>query len=292
MSLLMLPQLLVAGVVSGAIYALVGLGLVVVFKATRVINFAHGSAILLGAYVCVTGVNRFGLSYPVAGLLGILAVTAVGLMVSELAYRRLLTAPHMIQVLATLAVANIINGAATIIWGAGSYYFPPSERLRPVFSTPVVITGQQLLIVAGAVVVMVLLAAFFRWTRWGKAMRALSQNEMGANLCGIRTSMVFAIAVTMGTALGAIAGILYAPLTLVDPGFGWLLIKGFAAAALGGLTSLPGAVIGGTILGICESLWIAVLPALWAPSLSYLIVIAVLLVKPTGLLGTPAAQKL
>ncbi|MGH6713949.1 MAG: branched-chain amino acid ABC transporter permease [Bradyrhizobium sp.] len=292
MTLLMLPQLLVAGVVSGSIYALVGLGLVVVFKATRVINFAHGSVILLGAYVCVTAVDRFGLSYPVAGLLAILAVTAVGLAVSELAYRRLLTAPHMIQVLATLAVANIINGAATIIWGAESYHFPPSERLRPVMTTPVVITGQQVLIIAGAVVVMALLAAFFRWTRWGRAMRALSQNEMGANLCGIRTSRVFAIAVTMGAALGAIAGILYAPLTLVDPGFGWLLIKGFAAAALGGLTSLSGAVIGGIILGVCESLWIAVLPALWAPSLSYLIVIAVLLVKPTGLLGTPATQKL
>lgn len=288
----MLPQLLVAGAVSGSVYALVALGLVVVFKATGVINFAHGSVILLGAYVCVTAADRFGLSYPVAGLAAILGVTAVGLVVSESVYRRLLTAPHMIQVLATLAIANIINGAAMLIWGSGSYHFPPTERLRPVMTSPVVITGQQVLIIAGAIVVMLALAAFFRWTRWGKAMRALSQNEMGANLCGIRTSKVFAIAVTMGAALGAVAGVLYAPLTLVDPGFGWLLIKGFAAAALGGLTSLSGAVMGGIILGVCESLWVAVLPALWAPSLSYLIIIAVLLVKPTGLLGTPATQKL
>jgi branched-chain amino acid transport system permease protein len=292
MTVWMLPQLLVAGVVSGSVYALVALGLVVVFKATRVINFAHGSVILLGAYVCVTAADRFGVSYSVAGLLAILAATGVGLVVTELAYRRLLTAPHMIQVLATLAVANIINGTATIIWGSASYHFPPTDRLRPVMTTPVVITGQQMLITVGAIVVMAVLAGFFHWTRWGKAMRALSQNEMGANLCGIRTSKVFAIAVTMGAALGAVAGILYAPLTLVDPGFGWLLIKGFAASALGGLTSLSGAVIGGMVLGVCESLWVAVLPALWAPSLSYLIVIAVLLVKPTGLLGTPATQKL
>lgn len=288
----MLPQLLTAGVVSGSIYALVALGLVVVFKATTVINFAHGSVIMLAAYVCVTAANRLGLSYPVALLIAILVVTIVGLVISETVHRRLLAAPHMIQVLATLAVANIINGGTTLIWGSGSYPFPPADRLRPVITDPVVVTGQQLLIIFGTIAMMVALAAFFRWTRWGKAMRALSQNMTGANLCGVRTSKVFAIAVTMGAALGAVAGVLYAPLTLVDPEFGWLLIKGFAAAALGGLTSLPGAVIGGLILGVCESLWVAVLPALWAPSLSYLIIIAVLLIKPTGLFGTPARQKL
>lgn len=288
----MLPQLLVAGVVSGSIYALVALGLVVVFKATRVINFAHGSVILLGAYVCVTAVGKLGLDYLAACIAALVVVTAIGLAANETIYRRLLTAPHMVQVLATLAVANVIGGAATLVWGSGSYNFPPSERMRPVVVTPVVLTGQQVLIVVGAVAAMAALAAFFRWTRWGRAMRALSQNELGANLCGIRTGKVFAIAVTLGAALGAIAGVLYAPLTLVDPGFGWLLIKGFAASALGGLTSLEGAVVGGIILGICESLWVAMLPALWAPSLSYLIIIAVLLIKPTGLFGTPAIRKL
>jgi branched-chain amino acid transport system permease protein len=288
----MLPQLLVAGVVTGSIYALVALGLVVVFKATRVINFAHGSVILLGAYVCVTAVGKLGLGYLGACIGALLVVMAVGVAANETIYRRLLTAPHMVQVLATLAVANVISGAATLIWGSGSYNFPPSDRMRPVMVTPVVLTGQQVLIVGGAVAAMLALAAFFRWTRWGRAMRALSQNELGANLCGIRTRKVFAIAVTMGAALGALAGVLYAPLTLVDPGFGWLLIKGFAASALGGLTSLGGAVVGGIILGICESLWVAVLPALWAPSLSYLIIIAVLLIRPTGLFGAPAIRKL
>ena len=288
----MLPQLLIAGVVSGSVYALVALGLVVVFKATGVINFAHGSVILLGAYIGVTAAGPLGLSYPVAVLLAVVAVTAIGFFINELIYRRLLTAPHMTQVLATLAIANVLNGAATLAWGSGSYNFPLSERMRPVMIDPVVITGQQVLIVVGAVAVMAALTAFFRWTRWGKAMRALSQNEIGANLCGISTGKVFGIAVTAGAGLGAIAGVLYAPLTLVDPSFGWLLVKGFAAATLGGLASFPGAVIGGMVLGLCESLWVAALPALWAPSLSYLIIIAVLLIKPTGLFGSPAAQKL
>ncbi|NLS68176.1 branched-chain amino acid ABC transporter permease [Bradyrhizobium brasilense] len=288
----MLPQLLVAGVVSGSIYALAALGLVVVFKATRVVNFAHGNIILLGAYICVTVVGKLGFSYVAGCLVAVAAVAMVGLLTNEAIYRRLLAAPHMVQVLATLAVANVIGGAVTLIWGAGSYNFPPSDRLRPMLTTPVVVTGQQFLIVDGAILAMLSLAAFFRWTRWGKAMRALSQNEIGANLCGIRTGKVFGIAVTLGAALGAIAAVLYAPLTLVDPGFGWLLIKGFAAAALGGLTSLTGAVVGGIVLGVCESLWVAVFPALWAPSLSYLIIIAVLLIKPTGLFGTPAIQKL
>ncbi len=150
----MLPQLLMAGIVSGSIYALVALGLVVVFKATTVINFAHGSVIMLAAYVCVTAADRFGLGYPAAVLIAVLVVTAVGFGVSESVYRRLLAAPHMIQVLATLAIANIINGGTTLIWGSGSYHFPPSDRLRPVITDPVVITGQQLLIVIGTVAAM------------------------------------------------------------------------------------------------------------------------------------------
>ncbi len=288
----MLLQLLTAGVVSGCIYALVALGLVFVFKATGVINFAHGSMILIGAYVGVTAVAGFGLGYPVAALVSILVVTALGLLLHRTVYRNLLAAPHMIQVLATLAVANILNGAVTLVWGADSHAFPPSPRLRPVLLEPVVVTGQQILIVVGAAAVMALLTGFFRWTRWGRAMRAMTQNPVGAGLCGIRTDRVFALATAASAALGAVAGVLYAPMTLVDPGFGGLLVKGFAAAAVGGLTSFPGTVIGGILLGLCESLWVAALPALWAPSLSYLIIIVVLLIKPTGLFGTAGAQKL
>ncbi|ALG73585.1 hypothetical protein VY88_22445 [Azospirillum thiophilum] len=288
----MLPQLLAAGVVSGCIYALVALGLVFVFKATGVINFAHGSVILIGAYVGVTAVTGFGLGYPAAVLAAVAVAVAVGLFLHHAVYRRLLAAPHMIQVLATLAVANILNGLATLIWGADAYAFPPSPRLRPVLSEPVVVTGQQILIVAGAATVMAVLTVFFRWTRWGKAMRAMTQNSLGAGLCGVRTDRVFALAMAASAALGGIAGVLYAPLTLVDPSFGGLLVKGFAAAAVGGLASLPGTVAGGIVLGLCESLWVAVLPAVWAPSLSYLLIILVLLVKPTGLFGTPVVRKL
>ncbi|WP_342641462.1 branched-chain amino acid ABC transporter permease [Rhodoligotrophos ferricapiens] len=292
MTLSMLPQLMVAGVVSGSIYALVALGLVIVFKATGVINFAHGTMIMLGAYLGVTAAGPLGLSYPLAIVVAVAVVAVIGLAINESVYRPLLTAPHIVQVLATLAIANVLSGSIHLLWGSNSYSFAPSERMSPVMVNPLVITGQQLLIVLSAIAAMAALAAFFRWTRWGKAMRALSQNERGANLCGISTGKVFRIAVTTGAAFGAVAGVLYAPLTLVDPSFGWLLIKGFAAAALGGLASLPGAVVGGIVLGLCESLWVAVLPALWAPSLSYLIIIAVLLIKPTGVFGTPSGQKL
>jgi branched-chain amino acid transport system permease protein len=164
--------------------------------------------------------------------------------------------------------------------------------MRPIMTEPVVVTGQQALIVVGALIVMIGLTAYFRYARSGKAMRALAENQVGAGLCGIRTDRVFAISITLSGALGAIAGVLYAPLTLVDPSFGWLLIKGFAAASVGGLTSLPGAVVGGIVLGLCESLWVAALPALWAPGLSYVLIIVVLLIKPTGLFGTSAVQKL
>lgn len=292
MLLSMLPQLLTAGIVSGCIYALVALGLVVVFKATGVINFAHGSIILVGAYLGVSAVGMLGLSYPIAVLLAVAGAAVLGWISYFAVYRKLLAAPHMIQVLSTLAVANILSGGTTFIWGSGSYGFPPSERMRPVLTEPVVITGQQLLIVVSAIIIMAALTAYFRWTRWGKAMRALAENPIGAGLCGIRMDQVFALSITMSAVLGAVAGVLYAPLTLVDPGFSWLLVKGFAAASVGGLASLPGAVVGGLVLGLCESLWVGVLPALWAPSLSYVVIIAVLLIKPAGLFGTPTTQKL
>lgn len=292
MTLAIVPQLLAAGIVSGAIYGLVALGLVVVFKTTGIINFAHGSTILLGGYLAVWAAGPLGLPYGVAVVAAVVGAAAVGWTIDRLAYRRLLKAPHMIQVLATLAVANIVNGAVTMVWGAGSRAFPPSERLRPIVMQPIVITGQQALIVVSACLLGLALSVFFAQARWGKAMRALSQNSVGANLCGIRTSSVFTLSVVLSAALGAAAGALYGPLTLIDPSFGSLLIKGFAAACLGGLTSLPGAIVGGLILGLCESLWVTVMPALWVPTIGYLIIIAVLLARPTGLFGDAIIRKL
>lgn len=291
-TLALLPQLLAAGIVGGGIYGLVALGLVIVFKTTGIINFAHGSTILLGGYLAVWAVGPLGLPYGAAVALAVAAAAAVGWTVDRIAYRRLLAAPHMIQVLATLAVANVLNGAVTMVWGAGSHAFPPSGRMRPLLVQPVVITGQQALIVLCALLLGAALSLFFAYGRWGRAMRALSQNAVGANLCGIRTSRVFTLSVVLSAALGAAAGALYGPLTLIDPSFGSLLIKGFAAASLGGLTSLPGAVVGGLVLGLCESLWAALLPALWVPSISYLVIIVVLLARPSGLFGEAAIRKL
>jgi branched-chain amino acid transport system permease protein len=287
-----IAQLLTSGVVSGSIYALIGLGLTVGFKATDLITFAQGAMVLLGAYVGVLAAGPLALSYGWAVVASVVVVTIVGWVCDRLVSQRLVDAPHMTQVLATLAIANVIKGCITLLWGNGSHAFPPSGRMQAVVSHPVVVTGQQLVVVACSFLAMALLSGFFSFTRWGAGMRALSENRMGANLCGVRTTKVFSIGNTLAAALGGFAGALYAPLTLVDPSLDALLVKGFAVAAIGGLTSLPGTVIGGLLLGVCESLWVAVLPALWTPVLGYAFIIIVLLVKPAGLFGGSTKIKL
>jgi branched-chain amino acid transport system permease protein len=287
-----LLQLLMAGVVSGSIYALIGLGLTVGFKATTVISFAQGAFVLLGAYFGVLATGTFGLNYMTAVVFAVVAVLIIAWIFDRFVYQKLVTAPHMSQVLATFAVASTIKGAVTLIWGNGTYAYPLSPRLQPVVEAPVVITGQQLIIVLCSFMAMIALTGFFGLTRWGKGMIAHSENRIGAALCGVRTSSVFTFGNAIAALLGAMAGVLYGPLTLVDPSLDWLLVKGFAVAAVGGLTSLPGTVIGGLLLGVCESLWVMVLPALWTPILSYLLITIVLLVKPSGLFGKSAIVKL
>lgn len=288
----MIAQLAVSGLVSGAIYALVGMGLVVIYRATQVVNFAQGEMMMLGAFFGLYATESLGLPYALAFVVAVAATAAVGWLVDRVSYRPLHRAPHMTQVLATLAIANVLKGLALLVWGTESYGYPYSERLSAAIVEPVYLNYQQAIVFVSALVIMAGLWAFFRFSGWGKAMRALSQNPTGAAICGVNVGGVFALSWAMSAGLGAAAGVLYAPLTLIDTAFGWVLIKGFAVAILGGFGSLPGAALGGLILGLVESLWSLAFPVLWAPVLAYVFIIAVLLIKPSGLLGSKAQRKL
>jgi len=284
-------QLVASGLANGAVYALVALGLVVMYKATDVVNFAQGEMVMLGALMGWTAAGPLGLPYVVALPVGLVGVAIVGFAMDRI-YRPLQRAPLMVLVLATLAISNIIKGGARLAWGTETRAYPRSAMMTSIGLGSVVVTGQQVLIVAGGVLVMLLLYVFFQRSRWGKAMRAMSQNRVGAALCGVSVSRVFALTWVLSGALGAAAGMLFAPLTLIDPEFGWILIKAFAAAILGGFGSLPGAVVGGLLLGVVENVSGVLVPVVWVPALAYVFIVMVVLVRPSGLLGRHELKKI
>jgi branched-chain amino acid transport system permease protein len=286
--LLLLSYLLLSGVTTGALYALVALGIVVVNKATGVINFAHGELFMFSGFVAWTLHVQMGLAYPLALPLAVAAGFALGVATDRIAFRPLIKADVISLVLATVGIAFVLRGIARVIWGGKADYlaFPPITSPEPVMLGEIMVIPQQLAVLAGAIVVMLAFAAFFRLTRAGKMMQATADNSKAATLVGIRTERIYTLSFGTGAAIAAAAAVLMAPLTLLYPDMGFaFFIKGFAAAVLGGLTSLPGAVLGGLTIGIVEALAGGYIHSSFIEVSAFVVIMLVLVVRPTGLLG-------
>ena len=286
--MLLLSYLLLSGVTTGALYALVALGIVVVNKATGVINFAHGELFMFSGFVAWTLHVQMGLAYPLALPLAVAAGFALGVATDRIAFRPLIKADVISLVLATVGIAFVLRGIARVIWGGKADYlaFPPITSPEPVMLGEIMVIPQQLAVLAGAIVVMLTFAAFFRLTRAGKMMQATADNSKAATLVGIRTERIYTLSFGTGAAIAAAAAVLMAPLTLLYPDMGFaFFIKGFAAAVLGGLTSLPGAVLGGLTIGIVEALAGGYIHSSFIEVSAFVVIMLVLVVRPTGLLG-------
>ncbi|MBX6369116.1 MAG: branched-chain amino acid ABC transporter permease [Rhodospirillales bacterium] len=284
---MLFSYLLVSGITTGALYALIALGIVIVNKASGVINFAHGELLMVAGFVAWTLHVGLQLPYGVA-LLGTVAIGfAVGVLTDRIAFRPLANADLVSLVLATVGLSFILKGTARLIWGGKADYlsFPPLTQAEPILLGPLMIIPQQLVVTAGALAVMIAFAAFFRLTTAGKMMQATADNAKAAKLVGIRTDRVYMMAFAVGSLIAAAAAVLMAPLTLLYPDMGFLLfVKGFAAAVVGGLTSLPGAVLGGILVGVVESLAGGYIHSSAMEVAPFLVIMAVLIVRPTGLL--------
>jgi branched-chain amino acid transport system permease protein len=276
------------GLSAGSLYAMVALGIVLIYRSTRVLNFGHGDIATLATFVSFSLLSR-GWSFPVA-LLGSLAVgAAVGITfyftVLVRAQRRGATLLGM--VILTLGLALVIQGAVVYVWGAEPVSLPfPISDTKTYTVGPVVVSQLSLATMAAGIVGAALLYLLVQRTRLGLAMRATSENVMAAQTLGIPTRLVLGVSWAAASALGVVAGIFLAPALLLDPFF--MLdpfLKGFAAAVLGGLNSLPGAVLGALILGVAESWAGAYLTIQFKNTLAFVIIILVLLVRPEGLLG-------
>jgi branched-chain amino acid transport system permease protein len=283
-----LLQYALTGLSAGSLYALVALGLVLIYRSTRVLNFAHGDIATLATFVSFSLLSRRAPFWAALGL-SLLAGALVGVLfyfvVLVRAQRR--GANLLGMVILTLGLALIIQGVVVYVWGAEPVSLPfPISDTKTYALGRVVVSQLSLATMAAGLVGSLALYVLVQKTRLGLAMRATSENVMAAQTLGIPTRLVLAVSWGVASALGVVAGVFLAPALLLDPFF--MLdpfLKGFAAAVLGGLNSLPGAVVGALILGVAESLTGAYLTIQFKNTLAFVVIIVVLLLRPEGLLG-------
>jgi branched-chain amino acid transport system permease protein len=255
--MMMFGYLVATGITTGALYALVALGITVVYKATHAVNFAHGDLFMICGFIAYTFHVMWGLPYVVSLVLAVMAGFAIGAVVERVAFRPLMGQGIVSMLLATIGLSFVLKGTARALWGGKGDFipFPPVMSPQPMSLAGILVTPQQLIVFVGALVVMLLFAVLFKFTKLGRMMQATADNAKAAKLVGIRVGRVYMYTFAVGTAVAGAAAVLMAPITLLYPDIGFVLfIKSFAAAVLGGLTSIPGAVAGGFLIGLIETL--------------------------------------
>ncbi len=287
----LVPQLIVSGVAAGALYALVAIGLVLIYKATEIVNFAQGESVTVGAYMGWLFVTEFHMPYFPAIAAVMVASALVGMVVERVAYRPLIKSPPFTVILATLAVGLIIKNAIRLVWQDTPRTITGVLSSAPIEFGGVLITPERLAIIVTVAVVVTALMLFFRYTKLGKAMRATAQSQEAASLMGISVSGIFSKTWALGSALGGIAGVLIAPLIGINTELGGVLIPGFVAAIVGGFTSIPGAIVGGIMVGVFENFAGVFVSSSFKRVVSFVILIAVLMIRPSGLFGKPVRKQ-
>ncbi len=285
-------QFTIAGLKNGAIYALVALGFTLVFAATGVINFAQGEFYMLGGMVSVFALKALGVPLPVAVVIGVAATVLVGAAVERFALRPRRSSPALVLIIITIGVSMVLQSLARHVFG-------PDERALPQFTEgpSIMFLGaaieRQTLWVWGITIAAVIgLTLLYRRTRLGRAMRATAIDADAARLMGVDTGAVVMITFALAAGLGALAGIAVAPLTQTAFDVGARIgLKGFAAAVLGGLGNPVAAVAGGLVLGLMESLSVAYISSTYKDAIALVVLLAVLFIRPSGLLGKTEGRK-
>ena len=288
----MLAQLVVSGIAQGVLYALVALSMTMLYRATTVVNFGHGDLVMGGAFAVYVFVVYTKLPYLAGALLALALLFCVGLAIHQGLMRRIMTGPHLAIAMMALAVGYALRGGARMLWGREVLPFPRIFPDRAWSIGDVVVTSDNVIVSGTVLGLMAGLLIVFNVTRVGRLLQAVFQSQRGAALIGLNVDAVHAIVWGAAAALAALGGVLLAPITLLYPDMGvWVLVRGFAAMTLGGFGSLPGAVFGGVILGVMELVLGAYLSTAFIDISAYVIVIAVLLLRPDGLFGRHAVVR-
>jgi len=284
---------LITGISLGSIYAIIALGYTMVYGIAKMLNFAHGDVIMVGGYMCFCATTYMGW-HPALGVLLAMAVcTMLGILIERLAYKPLRSAPSLAVLITAIGVSYFLQNAALLIWTSNPKSFSPIVGRGAVRFGDLQITHVTLVTIAACVVIMIALTLFTEKTKLGTAMRAVSEDKGAAQLMGINVNTTISLAFAIGSALAAIAGVLLCsaypmlvPTTGSMPG-----IKAFTAAVFGGIGSIPGAMLGGILLGIIETFCRAYISMELSDGIVFGVLIVVLLVKPAGLLGKQTREK-
>lgn len=288
----MFPQVVISGLTAGGVYALIALGFVMIYKATGVMNFAQGQLVMVSGYFGVMFYHYLHLPYVVTFTLTMMSTGLLGIVLERAFCRPLIKAPESSMIIATVAIGIMMENAARLVWGPEFYAFQSPFSVSPIDLGFATVTPQELWILGIALGLFAVLYLFFEASKWGMAMRAVSISQDASALMGISVQRVFSMTWAINSALGAAAGILFAPLLAVTPGMGNVVATtAFAAAVLGGAKSLPGAVLGGFAIGIIENLVGFYISTALKPMLAFVVMIGILMVRPSGLLGRAVVKR-
>lgn len=286
---------LINGISLGSVYAIIALGYTMVYGIAKMLNFAHGDVIMVGAYISFCATSYLHLPPIVSVLIAMIVCTVLGIVIEGLAYKPLRKASSLAVLITAIGVSYFLQNAALLIWGSAPKTFSsivPIDSFA-LFGGKLIITPESIVTVLSCIVIMVALTLFTRKSKMGKAMRAVSEDKDAAELMGINVNVTISLTFAIGSALAAIAGVLLCsaypvliPTTGSMPG-----IKAFTAAVFGGIGSIPGAMIGGILLGIIEIFSKSYISTNLSDAIVFAVLIIVLLVKPTGLLGKKITEK-
>ncbi len=286
-------QLLISGISVGCIYALIALGFVLIYKATETVNFAQGELMMLGAFVGLALMQVAQLPFMVSVVLAIAAMAAFGVLLERVVIRPILGQPQFTIVMLTIGIGYMARGLVTMVPGYGSdtHALPVPYKGQIWNVGGLVFSVEQVVVIVATMLLCLLLYLMFSRSRVGIAMQASSQNQLAAYYMGIPVKRLNGLVWGLSAAVAAIAGLLLAPMTFVHVNMGFIGLKAFPAAVVGGFGSLPGAIVGGLVIGVVETLAGAYLPEGFKDIAAYVVVLVMLVVKPNGLFGGAMRKK-
>ena len=286
---------IINGISLGSVYAIIALGYTMVYGIAKMLNFAHGDVIMVGGYISYFAANAYGLSPLLSVLAAMIVCTVLGVVIERLAYRPLRSSASLAVLITAIGVSYFLQNGAQLIWSSNPRVYSSLVTMAPMslFNGQIIISGETVVTVISCVVIMAALLLLTKKTKIGKAMRAVSEDKGAAQLMGINVNATISATFAIGSALAAIAGVLLCssystlmPTTGSMPG-----IKAFTAAVFGGIGSIPGAFLGGILLGLIEKLSQAYISTQLSDAIVFAVLIIVLLVKPSGLLGQIEQEK-
>jgi branched-chain amino acid transport system permease protein len=277
-------QFVISGLATGAIYALIGLSFAIIFNSTGIINFAQGEFVMLGGVLAIFSITALKLPIPIAVVVAVAGTTVVGVVFERLAIRPLKNATPLALIIITIGASILIRGVVMLLWGKDTQALPSFSGNTPINIVGATLLPQHLWIFGVTLLVIIGSRLFFHHTISGKAMRACSFNRRAANLVGISVGRMVLLSFVISSALGSLAGVIIAPLTMTSYDVGIMLgLKGFCAAIMGGMGSGLGTVLGGLILGVLESLGAGLISSGYKDSIDFFILLLILFIRPQGL---------